>query len=194
MMFITSCLLLFLPASSSSSFSPRLKDQQNVIEVPFNGKRLITREVLEAVDADNSPEEIKYHLISIVNGEESFIEVEGKRVQSFSQEKVNQQRVLFVHRTRDSRDSIQSSTDASFSSSSSSASRSNRKNEIRTKSPEVQGTQEQDLSDRNEDEVNSETELQPKLSSSSSSSSSRNNNVKVVLSVTDGSSLTSWRL
>ena len=188
-------------SSSSSSSAPRLKDQPNIIEVPFNGKRIISREILEAFDADNTPEEIKYHLISIANGEESFIEVSGKRVQSFSQEEVNQQKVLFVHRTRDSRDysSIQSTT-SSLTETASSTLKPNRKNQVvRPKQPEVPGSSSSssssnsskgsaEQSSRRDDEDETNMEESASMSSFTSRNSWNNQNVRIVLSVTDGSS------
>jgi hypothetical protein len=196
--------MVFTPVLStvSSSSAPRLKDQPNVLDVPFNGKRLITRGILEALDADNTAEEIKYHLISIVNSEESFIQVSGKRVQSFSQEEVNQQKVLFVHRTRDSKDSsssIQSSVETD--SASPSSSRTNRKNPVSTKvqaSFQVNSrTMSSEQNTRRFEDVDREddSELEQKFLPLSSSSfrnswnNDKNNNVKIILSVSDGASL-----
>ncbi|KAK3097473.1 hypothetical protein FSP39_009958 [Pinctada imbricata] len=58
---------------------------------------LITKEHLRADDSDSSPTEITYQVLSTTNGRVAFVNNAFRSIQSFNQEQVNRNQVVFVH-------------------------------------------------------------------------------------------------
>jgi chondroitin sulfate proteoglycan 4 len=80
-----------------------ISSTNNVLKLAKNTKRLITQDILNAEDDDNSAEEIRYSVVSIINAEMSFIEnVQNpdSPIKSFTQNDINKKLIRFVHKTK----------------------------------------------------------------------------------------------
>lgn len=83
--------------------APKIKSNNNVLKLPRNTKKTITKDILFAEDDDSSPEEIRYNIINIFNGDQSFIEDTrnpDSPIDGFTQKDINKNHIRFVHKSK----------------------------------------------------------------------------------------------